>query len=163
MKRLALIGLATLMYLTVTAQPDAACPGFRNISNFNTGSTLYYWTARVGERVNPNSIDDTTTGYYVMSTCASPNAQNISGHSNILSDTYNSGPDGGITACNDGSLWDALDKRFKIITLNDAGLDQFTINGSNGMQRIPPGYTSSIRLGDPRATIAFLPVSTLPL
>ena len=39
-----------------------------------------------------------------------------------------------------------------IITSTDAGLDELTINGSNGMPRIPPGYTSCIRLGDPRAS-----------
>ena len=39
-----------------------------------------------------------------------------------------------------------------IITSENAGLDELTINGNNGMQRIPPGYTSCIRLGDPRAS-----------
>lgn len=38
-----------------------------------------------------------------------------------------------------------------IITAANAGIDELTVNGSNGMQRIPPGYTSCIRLGDPRA------------
>lgn len=152
MKRGVLILIAMMLQLALAAQYDAACPGFRNPLSFNTGSAQYTWTARVGERVYPTNDTDTTTGYYVMSTCASTNAQTITGHNNITSNTLNSGADGGINCCNDGNLWDAMDKRFAIITPADAGLDQFTINGANGMPRIPPGYTSSIRLGDPRAT-----------
>ena len=134
------------------AQNQSACPGFLNTTTFSTGSSTYFWSARVGERCYPVNNYDTTTGYYVMSTCASPNAQAIVGHSNITSSTYNSGADGGINCCGDGSLWDANDSRFQIITADNAGLDQFTINNGVGMQRIPDGYLTSIRLGDPRAT-----------
>lgn len=127
------------------------CPGWKNPSSFSTAPN-FYWSARVGERVYYNSQTDTTTGYYVMSTCADPNAQVITGHASITSTSLNSGDDFGIQCCNDGNLWDANGRRFQIITYENAGLDQFTINGGTGMQRICPGYTTSIRLGDPRAT-----------
>lgn len=88
-----------------------------------------------------------------MSTCADPNAQTIVGHNNIISSSYNSGPDGGVSCCNHGNIWDANDSRFQIINSSNAGIDEFTINSAGvGMPRIPPGYTSCIRLGDPRAT-----------
>lgn len=134
------------------AQTSDPCPGFRNTTTFNSSNSQYFWSARFGERIYYTSTSDTTTGYYVMSTCADPNAQAVMGHANITSPTRNSGPDGGISCCNDGNIWDANDRRIQIITSENAGLDQFTINGSNGMQRIPDGYTTSIRLGDPRAT-----------
>ncbi len=134
---------------------DVDCPGFRNTTSFSASgplASLYFWSARVGERVYPAGTYDTTTGYYVMSTCADPNAQAIMGHANITSSTHHSGSDGGITCCNDGSLWDANDHRFQIINGTNAGIDQFTINTpGTGMPRIPSGYTTSIRLGDPRA------------
>ncbi len=144
--------IGSLQLSTVMAQPESSCPGFRNTTSFSEGNSQFFWSARVGERCYPQTDNDTTTGYYVMSTCAAPNAQAIMGHANITSPTHNSGADGGISCCNDGNLWDANDSRFQIITQANAGLDQFTINGSNGMPRIPPGYLTSIRLGDPRAT-----------
>lgn len=155
MKRLATILALVVAPLALAAQPNSPCPGFRNTTSFNTGSTMYTWSARFGERVYYTSTTDTTTGYYVMSTCADPNAQAVTGHNNIISSTHNSGSDGGISCCNDGNIWDANDSRIQIITQANAGLDQFTINSAvpnSGMPRIPPGYTSSIRLGDPRAT-----------
>lgn len=113
-----------------------------------SNNTFRGWSARVGERVSSGA----SSGYTVYSTCAATNCTNITGHYNITSSIYNTGSDAGITCCNHGNLWDAAqDHRFMIINSSDAGLDQFTINGSNGMQRIPPGYTSCIRLGDPRA------------
>ena len=128
-------------------------PGFRNPTTFNSGSNLCFWSARVGERVNASSTTDTTTGYYIKSTCAASNCQDITGHANIVNASRNSGADGGISCCNDGSLWDANDRRFQIITSENAGLDQFTVNSAGvGMPRIAPGYVTSIRLGDPRAT-----------
>ncbi len=155
MKRLVPILMLALLHLSLAAQPNSPCPQFRNTTSFNTGSSQFSWTARVGERVSTNSTTDTTTGYYIMSTCADPNAQTITGHNNITSPNLNSGADGGINCCNDGNIWDANDSRFQIITQANAGIDQFTVNPSDptsGMPRIPPGYTSSIRLGDPRAT-----------
>lgn len=150
-KILPLILLLTSL-LPLGAQPDA-CPGFRNPTSFNTGNSNYFWTARIGQRVNPAHNSDTTTGYHVMSTCSAPNCPDISGHNNIVNASQNSGADGGISCCNDVSLWDANDSRFQIITQANAGLDQFTINNQGqGMQRIPEGYITSIRLGDPRAT-----------
>lgn len=155
MKRIVPILLALTMIWQAAAQNNNACPGFRNTVNFNTGSSLYYWSARVGERVSTTSSSDTTTGYYVMSTCADPNAQAITGHNNILSASHDSGPDQGVSCCGDDNIFDANGHRFQIITQANAGTDLLTINPSDptsGMPRIPPGYTSSIRLGDPRAT-----------
>ena len=163
MKRLALLLLAALLSVPLAAQSDP-CPGFRNTTNFNTGSTQCFWSARVGERVYTSQDSDTTTGYYVMSTCADPNAPAITGHANITSPSHNSGTDrdsigagagGGIHCCQYENLWDANGRRFQIITQANAGIDQLTVNPSvpgSGMPRIPPGYTSSIRLGDPRSS-----------
>lgn len=149
-----LIVMAVLLFIPCLSysQNEDDCPGFRNTMTFNTGSSLFFWSARVGERCYPQSNNDTTTGYYVMSTCADPAAPAIQGHANITSTSYNSGTDGGINCCNDGGLWDANDRRFQIITAENAGTDEFTINNGVGMPRIPPGYQTSIRLGDPRAT-----------
>ncbi len=159
MKRLVLILMSSLLLIPLAAQTDP-CPQFRNTTSFNTGSSQCFWSARVGERVAPtgaNATSDTTTGYYIMSTCADPSAQTITGHNNITSSSLNSGPDGGIScsSCNHGGLWDSYDSRFMIITQANAGIDEFTIDPSvpgSGMPRIPPGYSTSIRLGDPRAT-----------
>lgn len=133
---------------TATAQ-SSDCPGWKNPNSFNTGSTDYFWTARVGDRVSSGA----SSGYTVYSTCAASNCPNITGNSNITSSTYNTGSDAGITCCSHGDLWDAAqDHRFMIIHHANAGIDQLTVNGSNGMPRIPPGYTTSIRLGDPRSS-----------
>lgn len=131
--------------------PSPDCPGWRNTTSFVTGNNNFFWSARIGERVYPQGNTDTTTGYYIMSTCADPNATPVPAAS-ITSSNYNSGDDGGITCCSYTNLFDANGKRFQIINASNAGLDQFTINGNNGMQRICPGYNTSIRLGDPRAT-----------
>lgn len=153
-KKIAIVLLLGMLlpFAVLRAQSESDCPGFRNTTTFNQSNSNFYWSARVGERITTTSTTDTTTGYYVMSTCADPNCPNIRGHANITSSLYNSGTDGGITCCSHGNIWDANDSRFQIITQTNAGLDQFTINGSNGMPRIPPGYQTSIRLGDPRAT-----------
>ena len=156
MKTRKLIISLLLMVCTAGAaaqEEEDPCPGFRNPTSFNTGSDEYFWTARVGERVSTNNVNDTTTGYYVMSTCAASNCTDIIGHNNIVSSSYNSGTDGGISCCSHEKIWDANDRRFQIINSTNAGLDQFTVNAQGtGMQRIPTGYTSCIRLGDPRAT-----------
>ena len=91
------------------------CPGFRNPTSFQTYNPDYFWSARVGERVSTSMYSDTTTGYYIMSTCAASNAQTIEA-SNITSTSYNSGDDGGggIQCCGHGSIFDANDKRFQI-------------------------------------------------
>ena len=141
------------LYLTVEDTVNT-CPGFHNPLHFDpVAGGIGRWSARVGERVWL-STSDTTTGYNVMSTCADTNCPDILGDSNITSTLYNSGAyyDMGINCCHHDSLWDANDRRFQIITSTNAGYDEFTINGSNGMQRIPTGHTTSIRLGDPRAS-----------
>ena len=150
MKRFFIVVLLGLLWTVgVEAQIGSDCPGWKNPVSFNSGSNTCYWTARVGQRISSGA----SSGYTVYSTCAASNCANISGHANITSSSLNTGSDAGINCCNHGNLWDAAqDHRFMIITSANAGIDELTINGSNGMPRIPPGYTSSIRLGDPRAS-----------
>lgn len=146
MRKYLLYLLTSVLALPLWAQ-GGDCPGWKNPTSFNTGSPMYTWTARVGQRISSGA----STGYTIFSTCAASNCPDITGHANITSSTYNTGADGGISCCNDGNIWDANDSRFQIITNANAGLDQFTINNGTGMQRIPQGYSSCIRLGDPRS------------
>lgn len=140
-------GLIVVLLVGAWASADgqSACPGFKNPTSFSTADTRYYWSARVGERVNPTGPYDTTTGYYIMSTC--PSAPEIRG-SSITSSTYYTGNSGMLGGCNE-TYFDANDKRFQIITPENAGMDEFTVTGpGTGMPRIPPGYMTSIRLGN---------------
>lgn len=141
---------AVLLLLATTARASAqVCPQFKNPTSFVTNDSLYYWSARVGERIMPAEMDDTTTGSYIMSTCTA--APTIPGE-NITSAFYNSGTDGSLSHCNE-VFFDANARRFQIITEADSGMDMFTVrNDGTGMPRIPPGYTSCIRLGDMRST-----------
>ena len=129
-----------------------ACPGFHNPTNFNTtAGAAGSWSARVGDRMNNHSSG--STGYNVLSTCARPNCPPIKGNTNITSSDYYSGYcTHRCGSCNQCTLFDGHDQRFRIYTMADQGLDQFTINNGQGMNRIPSGHTSSIRLGDMRAT-----------
>ena len=153
MKTKALLVLFMLPVLGMEAysQSNSDCPGFRNPSSFNTGNPNFFWSARVGDRTyTSGNQNDTTTGYHIMSTCAT--ATDITGHANITSASYNSGADSYITSCGH-NFFDANESRFQIIGPANAGIDQFTIApGGTGMPRIPPGYTHSIRLGDMRNT-----------
>ncbi|MBR1549416.1 MAG: gliding motility-associated C-terminal domain-containing protein [Bacteroidales bacterium] len=154
MKQILLWTVATMLCgLTTWGQGlDPECPGFRNPTNFSTGSSYYYWTARVGERTyTPGNTSDTTTGYHIMSTCTS--TPDITGHANIMSASLHSGSDNAITQCSH-NFFDANDSRFQIIGPGNAGIDQFTVapGSATGMPRIPPGYTHSVRLGDMRNT-----------
>lgn len=142
-----LLLLLMMVATSLMAQVDP-CPGFRNPSSFNTGSSMYFWSARVGQRISSGASSGTT----IYSTCAASNCTDITGHANITATSLNTTSDAGITCCNDGSIWDANGRRFQIITQANAGTDQFTINNGTGMPRIPPGYATSIRLGDPRAS-----------
>ena len=129
------------------AQQRDPCPGFKNPTSFCTNDTQYYWIGRVGERVYPTNRYDTTTGTYIMSTC--PSAPDIPCE-DLLSPNYYSGQALQLENCNE-TFFDANEKRFQIITPANAGIDQFTVSSTGtGMQRIPEGYTSSIRLGDMR-------------
>lgn len=148
-----LIFLVIMLGIAVTAiQAQSACPGLHNPTNFNaTPGGAGSWSARVGDRVSGTGG---STGNNVLSTCARPGKTIIKGHANITSSTYNSGNCPNRCACsNHCSLFDGHDQRFRIYTAADAGLDLFTVNAAGqGMQRIPAGHTSSIRLGDMRAT-----------
>ena len=134
------------------AMGQSACPGFHNPTSFSTPvSSVGQWSARVGDRVQLSSGG--STGYNVLSTCARPNKTPIKGNANITSSDYFSGYcTHRCGSCNHCTFYDGHDQRFKINLPENAGLDQFTINNGQGMQRIPPGHTTSIRLGDMRAT-----------
>lgn len=146
--------LAITAFTPAWGQVDPNCPYWRNPTMFNCSGTpgsasFKGWSARVGQRVSQGASSGTT----VYSTCADPNCPDIIGHSNITSSSLNTGTpnDGGMNCCGYQSIWDGNDSRFQIINAAHAGIDEFTINGSNGMQRIPPGYSSCIRLGDPNS------------
>ena len=153
MKRLKLLLLVSAVCFCcpeVFAQ-SVYCPGFHNPTNFNSNpSAAGSWSARVGDRVHGSSG---STGTNVLSTCSRPDKTPIKGHANITSSSLYSGycPHR-CGSCNQCSLFDGHDQRFRIYTAEDAGLDQFTINNGQGMQRIPRRHLTSIRLGDMRAT-----------
>ena len=154
-----LLAVILMGMMPVRAQMSDPCPQFRNptmfYSNGGNAFTFVGWSARVGERCyTMGNTNDTTNGYVIKSTCASPNSPAITGHNNITSTTYNSGTDP-FTCTNINGLWDNNDRRFQIIDYQHAGMEGFTVNPNDptsGMPRIPPGYSSSIRLGDLRAT-----------
>ena len=152
MKKTILLTLLIAGVLWTAQGQNNACPGLHNPINFNpTSGGAGSWSARVGDRVN-NGMSG-STGNNVLSTCARPNSAIIKGHNNITSSTYNSGSDANRCGCNHCTLFDGHDQRFRIYTAADAGLDLFTVNSAGqGMQRIPPGHSTSIRLGDMRAT-----------
>lgn len=160
MRRLWLLVVLLVAIPSVWGQ-ESDCPGFRNPATFNTGSSLYFWTARVGERTyTPSNENDTTTGYHIMSTCTS--TPDILGHANITNSQYDSPTDFTGTSCNH-TFFDANGSRFQIIGPSNAGTDQFTVapGGTTGMPRIPPGYTHSVRLGDMRSMGQALQTSNL--
>lgn len=158
MKRLWLIILAVCCFVTSFAQPQ-----FRNTTSFDTGDSLYYWSARIGARLFQDSVfDDTTTGYHVMSSCIyNPDLVGDSViKSIVVNATYETVPDTTDSlgyhvdtlnfftdTCRNYGV-DANNHRFFILGDSLAGLDNFTTDTlGHGMQRIPPGYTHSIRLG----------------
>lgn len=153
-RRIFLLFLATCLWATETWGQGSvsACPGFHNPTSFSSipggaGS----WSARVGDRVQSTGG---STGSNVLSTCSRPNKTPIKGNA-ILSSTYYSGvcPYRCSNGCNHCNIFDAHDHRFSIYTSANAGLDSFTVNSAGvGMPRIPAGHSTSIRLGDMRAT-----------
>ena len=128
---------------TVQAQPQ-----LRNATSFDTGDSLYFWSARIGARLFRDSVQsDTTTGYHVMSsTIYMPD---LVGDSLIKSLRYV--PNDTNPIFHDSAmmyLFDRLSFRFTIYDSSTAGLDYFTVDTlGNGMQRIAPGYKTSVRLG----------------
>lgn len=152
MKRLFSVLLIAMGLIAVAqGQDNMACYGLHNPINFNNmPGSAGSWSARVGDRVQGSGG---STGSNVLSTCSRSNKTPIRGAS-ILSSTHNSGSDANRCACTGHcSLFDGHDQRFRIYTAADAGLDAFTVNSAGqGMQRIPAGHSSSIRLGDMRAT-----------
>ena len=151
MKKYLLLLSLVLCWSAATTMAQNGCPGFHNPVNFNsTAGSAGSWSARVGDRVHGSSG---STGYNVLSTCARPNKTPIKGNANITSSDYYSGYcQHRCGSCNQCTLFDGHDQRFRIYTMADQGLDQFTINNGVGMNRIPAGHLTSIRLGDMRAT-----------
>ncbi|MBR3488877.1 MAG: gliding motility-associated C-terminal domain-containing protein [Bacteroidales bacterium] len=151
MKKYLLLLSLVLCLSAATTMAQNGCPGFHNPVNFNsTAGSAGSWSARVGDRVHGSSG---STGYNVLSTCARPNKTPIKGNTNITSSDYYSGYcQHRCGSCNQCTLFDGHDQRFRIYTMADQGLDQFTINNGVGMNRIPAGHLTSIRLGDMRAT-----------
>lgn len=143
--------MAVLAGFIAKGQQVDDCPGFRNPTSFVTNNPQYFWVGRVGERVYYEyHHSDTTRGDSIFSTAVY--AYDIPADS--LSDTIYYSTDDVRTdnACHH-TFYDANKCRFQIITGSTAGIDQFTVSyPGSGMQRIPPGYTSSIRLGDMRST-----------
>ena len=135
--------------MAVQAQINA-CPSFHNPTNFNVAvGGAGYWSARVGDRVEGSGG---STGSNVLSTCSRPNKPAIIGHANITNPQYYSGYCE-YAACCGYNFYDLHDHRFQIYTqAENGGFDELTVHNGVGMQRIPAGHTSSIRLGDPRTT-----------
>ena len=141
MKRLWLIVFFVAACTAVAGQPE-----FHNPHSFDTGDSLYYWTARVGTRLFHGRFwggrlqafveSDTTTGYHVMSTY--PYLPDIVGDSVIRNLTV-------------GAASPGLDNfRFKIVTEADSMWDLFSLDRENpvaGLKTIPEDFETSIRLG----------------
>ena len=152
-RRRYMVGLMALLLwsvgLPVVASAQFGCPGLRNPTTFVTGSDVFFWSGRVGERCCATMSGDTTDGYTIKSTCSDPNCPPVPA-SQLTSDSYDSGPDA-ISCGRSLNFWDNNRKRFQIITQANAGIDGFTVNSAipgSGMPRIPPDYQTSIRLGD---------------
>lgn len=150
MKRIVCFVSFLLAVLFVSAQN--ACPQWKNPTSFNTYSSTSYWTAKVGDRIESNE-NRGSLGNDVLSTCAYSFTPTYRTHADITSPTLYSGYCQFTEGTCGHTFLDANDHRFTIYTAADAGLDQFTVNQQGqGMQRIPEGYLSSIRLGDMRST-----------
>lgn len=142
------VGLLFAFHFSFFASPLQAQPQLRNCTSFDTGDSLYYWSARIGARLfRDNVTSDTTTGYHVMSSCI--DMHDLVGDSLIKSLCYKAS-DTNYTFTDSVfmSSRDALSFRFTIYDSSSAGLDRFTTDSlGHGMQRIAPGYETSIRLG----------------
>ena len=155
MKHIVILSALVLFLAATDLHAQNACGGLNNPTSFNTpASSRGSWSARVGDRVQSSSGG--STGYNVLSTCSRPNKPAITGNANITSSQYYSGTCSYTDGTCAHTFYDAHDHRFQINTATnpgDAGLDIFTINANGqGMPRIPPGHTTSIRLGDMRST-----------
>lgn len=157
MKRFALLVISFAACLSALAQ-GSVCPGWKNPTTFDTYSSTSYWTAKVGDRINGGA----SVGNNIMSTCAYSFTPSYRNNSQITSSSLYSGNCTYTVNTCGHSFSDANDHRFTIYTAADAGLDQFTVNSQGqGMQRIPDGYQSSIRLGDMRSTGSCVQTSNL--
>ena len=141
------------LFMAITASCLAQInPGWKNPTSFDEGNDSCYWRGRVGtflyyysQSTRSKVYDKIKTEGYTVNN-SSLYTRDIAGHDNITSSTYDTPTDGNISNYNH---FDAQHKRFRIITMSNSGIDNFTMaaNGT-GLQRIPEGYSSSIRLGD---------------
>ncbi|MCR4658815.1 MAG: gliding motility-associated C-terminal domain-containing protein [Bacteroidales bacterium] len=156
MKRFVPIIMLLLPLVAVQAQGDDDCPGFRNITTFETDNSDYYWTAREGYKYSSwrSGDDDTTTGYHIISTCVTARdipADSITDpvfYSPTLEECPGVNPYHYTGEPDDGRSFDFSYQRFTIIDQDHVGLDDLTVDHGTGLPRIPPGYMTSIRLGD---------------
>ncbi len=154
MKRTVLLFLIGALVSGVAWGQAVPCGGWHNPTSFNaSSSSAGSWSARVGDRIQGSGG---STGTNVLSTCSYPNKTVIKGNANITSPALYSGNCTFTDGTCGHTFWDANDHRFQIINATnpgDAGVDIFTINAAGqGMNRIPNGHTSCIRLGDMRST-----------
>lgn len=150
-----------LLFLAMEVLQLQAQPQFLNTTSFDTGDSIYFWSARIGARLysvhwdadreeDVVTQDDTTTGYHIMNTC--PYNEDLVGDSVIRQVTIGDMDDSINVNADSCRSYDIDMSRHRFIIYDDstAGLDQFTVDTNvpgSGMQRIPQGYVTSIRLG----------------
>ncbi len=145
-------------YSFVYGQSSDPAPGLRNITSFVTGDSNFYWVARVGQRIyNSANHNDTTTGNHIMSSCTTapdiPDSNILKGVYDYYISSYNNLPGATYNWECEHPSWDTGFFRFAIIDSTHAGIDTLTIFDSAamvngiGLQRIAPGYRTSVRLG----------------
>lgn len=139
-----------LLPLWATGQVSPGAPGLRNPTSFETGDSLFFWSVRDGDRLMDTADHaDTTTGYRIMNTCKYlPYQTGDSAIGEIMKPNvpFNASD----TSCLNKflGLYDFNRRRVQIIDEEQNGVDTFTRNELNsGMMRLPPGYTSTIKLG----------------
>lgn len=151
MKHIAAILFFVFGMLQLMAQlpQNTICPQWKNPTSFDTYNRDYYWIGIEGDRIkDPDSLGG-SRGDRILSTCATPYGHILNCEDSI-NDACHRYPhfDDYIDVC-EHTFFDALDAhRFRIYNEENAGVDSFTVNAQGvGMQRIPEGYTSCIRLG----------------
>lgn len=147
MKRGLLILLATICLASAYSQTtDSICPQFHNTTSFETHDSLYYWTARIGSRIKGPVDYNVLSGISVNSTCLY--TRDLEGDNVILNQHKRYHDDTTGAAGCDSTFWDVNGYRFLIIDSLHTGFDMLTMDpDSNGLQRIPRGHKTSVRLG----------------
>ena len=145
-----LVVACSLLGMCAEAQVSPGAPGLRNPTSFETGDTLFYWSVREGERLMDSADHaDTTSGYHIMNTCKYlPYLFGDSTIGEVMKQNGSFKPYDATCLNSFVGLYDFSRRRVQIIDEEQNGVDTFTRNEINsGMMRIPPGYTSTIKLG----------------